>query len=121
MSSSLKILSSNESVPLNLTGLEMIQWTLYHVSEDEIASCKNDKIYLDLSELPWDLYKEFKYTIDKLINNEFRGTQVLIPTAIMQSLWNKHTLVIQHQRLGPFTKQQWIEYCKTVEFFVYVT
>ena len=121
MSSYLKIISSTEPIPSNLTDLSLIKWVLANVHEGEFGSCSYNKVYLNLSELPWSMYEKFKEALYTLTKNEYRGNHVLIPTETMQSLWNEHTLVIEHQNLGSLlSKEGWIEFCKTVKFFVYL-
>jgi hypothetical protein len=120
MSSSLKIISSEEPIIPDLTGLALIKWILSNVHEDEFGSCCDDKVYLNPSELYWGMYTKFKEAVYKLTINEYKGTNVFIPTETMQTLWNEHTLSIEHERLGPFSKEEWIEFCKTIEFFVYL-
>jgi hypothetical protein len=121
VSSYLRVISSKESLPVDLTRVEMVLWTLSNVNMTEFGSCTIKAVHLNLSELPSSMYDEFKYAVYQVTKSEFRGTNVLIPTAIMQSLWNDNTLVIQHQRIGPLNRECWIEYCKTLEFYVYVT
>jgi hypothetical protein len=121
MSSYLKIISSEEPIMPNLTGLALIKWVLSNVHEGEFGTCCDNKVYLNWSELPWSMYEKFKEAVYSLTKSEYRGTNVFIPTETMQTLWNEHTLSIEHERFGPFSKEQWVEYCKTVNFFVYVT
>jgi hypothetical protein len=115
MSSPLKIISSEEPIMPDLTGLALIKWVLSNVYEGEFGTCCDNKVYLNCSELPLSMYEKFKEAVYKLTKNEYRGTNVLIPTETMQTLYN------EPQKLGPFTKEQWVEYCKTIEFYVYVT
>jgi hypothetical protein len=132
MSSYLKIISSSEPIIPNLTNLALIKWVLSNVHENKIGTCcGNKKVYLNPSELPEEMYTEFKeavYSLTKNKANVFMTTHcfwnepiVSIPTEIVQSLYNEHTLSIEHERLGPFSKEQWIEYCKSQTFYVYLS
>jgi hypothetical protein len=66
------------------------------------------------------MYEEFKCVINELIKGQVSGIYVEVPTVIAQSLWNENTISIFHQRLGLFNKEQWLDYCNTVNFYAYM-
>lgn len=121
MSSYLIVISAEEPIPPGITGLDLVLWTLEKTDVSSIGYSSIDIVHLNLFELPYSLYKVFKDTISKLTKSEFRGSRMLIPNDVMKSLWNDNTLLIKHQRLGSFNKEQWIEFCDSgVLFSIYI-
>lgn len=126
MSSYLKILSSAKPLPTDLDPLGIVLWSNNNVDSSDIGYASIDSCFLDLTDLPYGMYEEFKHAIDKIkelqdIDDKDAYNNILVPTEIIQSLWNENTLSIIHQRLGPITREQWIEYTKTVTFYVCVS
>lgn len=121
MSSYLKVISSATPIPKDLNPFDLVLWSLSNIDTSDIGNCTIDKVYLNLLELPYGMYDEFKEAINDLIKDQVGvgSIYVEVPTVIAQSLWNENTVTIVHQRLGSFNKKQWIEYCNTVEFYVY--
>lgn len=120
MSSYLRLISSATPIPQDLSPLDLVLWTLSNVDRDDIGNCTIDSAFLNLSELPYGMYEEFKSAVDDLIKNHQKGgIYVEVPTVIAQSLWNENTICIYHQRLGFFNKEQWLDYCNTVNFYAY--
>lgn len=126
MSSYLKIISSATPLPTDLSPLAMVLWCNNNVDSSDIGYATIDSCFLDLKDLSYGMYEEFKEVIDRLKTSEnidYKNTynNIVIRSCIVQSLWNENTLSIIHQRLGPMTKEQWIEYTKTVTFYVCVS
>lgn len=126
MSSYLRIFSSAKPLPTDLDPLAMILWSNNNVDSSDIGYATIDSCFLDLTDLPYGMYKEFEDAIDKLkglqdIDDKDAYNNILVPNHIIQRLWNENTLSIIHQRLGPMTREQWIEYTKTVTFYVCVS
>lgn len=122
MSSYLRLISCATPIPQDLSPLDLVLWTLSNVDRDDIGNCSNNCVYLNLSELPYGMYQEFKCAINELIKGQVGvgGIYVEVPTSIAQSLWNENTMGIFHQRLGLFNKEQWLDYCNTVNFYAYM-